>query len=276
MTKTVTDKEPGDNTQSARNRIQARVVGGLLCALALVAITFASTHWFSGEPVGAAQAQSPGQRPHILRPQLLKSESYGESFTAVAELSDGTYVLAQYVFTNAGFGDGKGACRALVVRPGQPGVNDAVRVSRDKWNYSESEYRLTVDQCQLSAVEGRTRFLAQTKKVTVDLNLAAMPSSVQPPGHRVSVDDEFYDAEILIPWASATAKVTTASGTSELKGTGYLDHTRSNTRLPKVAMRWLRFRGFRGAQPVLAEVRYSPSGQVSGWTWARSVRASDR
>ena len=222
MKKTVTDKEPGDHTQSARNRIRARVVGGLFCIVALVAITFASTHWFSGDPVGAAQAQSPGQRPHILRPQLLKSESYGESFTAVAELSDGTYVLAQYVFTNAGFGDGKGACRALVVRPGQPGVNDAVRVSRDKWSYSESEYRLTVDQCELSAVEGRTRFLAQTKKVTVDLNLAAMPSSVQPPGHRVSVDDEFYDAEILIPWANATAKVTTASGTSELKGTGYL------------------------------------------------------
>ena len=70
-----------------------------------------------------------------LAPKLLKDESYGESFTAVADLKDGTYVLTQFVFTNAGFGDGKAACRALVVTPGSSGINDAVRYKRKEWRY---------------------------------------------------------------------------------------------------------------------------------------------
>ena len=56
-----------------------------------------------------------------------------------------------------------------------------------------------------------------------------------------------------------------ASGT--LKGMGYLDHTRSNTRLPKIASRWLRFRGFKGTKRLLLEIRYDPKGRATGWQW---------
>ena len=47
---------------------------------------------------------------------------------------------------------------------------------------------------------------------------------------------------------------------------GYLDHTHSNTRLPKVAKRWIRVRGFYGPQKALIELRYPPKARrAKGW-----------
>ena len=205
-----------------------------------------------------------------LQPKALSDESYGESFTAIADLSDGTYALLQYVFTNAGFGDGKAACRGLVVSPGKRGLNSAARFDRDEWRYDPQESSLTVGQCVLSTKGKRTHFKVQTEQVTIDLQLNAAPKPVNPPSHRIRVDDdEFYEAEVLIPWSAASAQVTTPTGKIALKGTAYLDHTRSNTRLPKVASKWLRFRGFTGDKPTLIEIRYSPKGQPSGWGWSR-------
>lgn len=236
------------------HRRDALVLHATLCTLTCVlALCF-----------GAAQATY----AEPFKPNPISDESYGESFTAIADLSDGSYVLLQYVFTNAGFGDGKAACRGLVVRPGEPGENAALRVDRDEWSYSKEGSQLKVGACVLSSAQGRTRFRVKTKELSIDLTLSATPKRTKPPGHHIKVDDdEFYESELLIPWANAEVKVNAKSGRATLSGMGYLDHSRSNTRLPKVAARWLRFRGFQGSKRVLLELRDDPSGKVSGWRW---------
>ena len=43
-----------------------------------------------------------------LNPQPLDDESNGETFTKIADLSDGTYIQLQLAVSNIGMGDGAG------------------------------------------------------------------------------------------------------------------------------------------------------------------------
>ncbi|MEE2789360.1 MAG: hypothetical protein VX589_18625 [Myxococcota bacterium] len=210
-----------------------------------------------------------GAHAFELKPNPVSDEAYGESYTAIADLKDGSYVLTQFVFTNAGFGDGKAACRGLVVRAGGQGVNDAKRFDKDEWQYVSNGNVLKVGECALASKNGQTTFSVKTEKLTIDLLVEASAKAVKPPHHRVTVgDDEFYTSEVLIPWAKVTASVKTPAGKIVSTGQAYLDHTRSNTRLPKVAKKWLRFRGFHGARPCLLALRFPPkAGALKGWIW---------
>jgi hypothetical protein len=99
------------------------------------------------------------------------------------------------------------------------------------------------------------------------------------PGHRIKSDGKFYESEILVPWATASATLSAGGKVWKVNGHGYLDHTRSNAILKNLANRWIRFRGFRGQSPVLFEVRYPPRGAAQSWLWtqgsAKAIKGSD-
>ena len=173
------------------------------------------------------------------------------------------------------FGDGKAACRALFVPAGAKGINDAVRYKRRDWRYIKSSNLLKVGKCHLSSANGQTMFTVKTEKLEVDLLFATETKVITPPGHRVRVDDdEFFASRVLIPWSTLTAMVKTKSGSSQSTGMGYLDHTHSNTRLPKVADRWIRIRGFYGPRKVLVEMRYPPkTSRAKTWMYTANTQA---
>jgi hypothetical protein len=205
----------------------------------------------------------------LLKPKLLDTESYGETWTAIADLEGGAYVLLQYVFTNAGMGDGKAACRALVVPPGKKGRNAAVRVDREDWKFDAAKKSLQVGACSLSSRGGRTTFSARAQNVSVRLTIRQGVKRVRPPGYRVRAGDDFFEAEVLIPWADVTADVK-APGYSKrgLNGKGFLDHTRSTAMPPDIASKWFHFRGFHGGAPVIVKLRVPPKSKRSrGWMW---------
>ncbi|MEE2755454.1 MAG: hypothetical protein VYA30_02280 [Myxococcota bacterium] len=208
----------------------------------------------------------------VLKPRPINAEAYGESYTAIAHMTDGTYLLIQYVFTNAGWGDRKAACRILHVPNGSKGTNEAARFDKDKWSYSANGNQLNVGSCFLTSSAGETTFHAKTESMSATLKLSAPSVATRAPGHKITVDDdEFYQSEILIPWTAARAEITTSAGKRSVSGHGYLDHSRSNTRLPKVAQQWVRFRGFVGADQVLIEYKKDADGKPTGWIWKKSV-----
>ena len=61
--------------------------------------------------------------PPSIRPVPIDDEGYAEAFTAVSLLENETYILLQLLFTNAGFGSEKPACRALVIPKGKKAWN---------------------------------------------------------------------------------------------------------------------------------------------------------
>jgi len=204
----------------------------------------------------------------ILQPDPLDDESYAETYTAVASLDDGSFVLMQLLFTNAGFGDRRGACRALWVPPGQSGINGSENADRDEWSYDSAKDTLTVGPCHLGASAGGLRFSAKLSEISATLDIQSRAQSVQPPDHRIVVGGDFHESDIVVSRADVKATVKAGGKTLVQNGAVHLDHSRSNTLLPKVAGCWMRFRGFSGAAPALLQVRIPPQGKVSkAWTW---------
>ena len=204
------------------------------------------------------------------KPKPINVESYAESFTSIVDLSDGTYVLLQLLITNAGIGDQKAACRALLVRPGSKAINSAHRVSRDDWSYSKQDGALYVDKCSLSSLGKKTDFVVKTDELQVYLTIEQAPSIQKTPGHYIKSGKDFLESEVLIPFAKASASLMLGGRSIKRSGWAYLDHARSTALLPDVAARWFRFRGFYGGEPVLVQLRYPPKGgKPVGWIWEK-------
>ena len=89
-----------------------------------------------------------------LEPQPLANESYGEAYTAISALDDGSYALLQLMFTNAGVGSRKAVCRALWVPPGKPGINASTQLSSKEWSYDAATDTLTAGDCSLGVTDG--------------------------------------------------------------------------------------------------------------------------
>ncbi len=220
--------------------------------------------------VGLASAHAKGENHVRLEPQLADSETYGESFTAVADFKDGTYALVQLFVSNAGLGDQKAACRIMVLRPQGKPFNRGERVTKNEWAYEETSNTLRVKDCSLTTNSQKTIFQAVIRDASVTLDIDAPAKRVVPPGHTIRTEDGQYRISMLMPWAKVRARIQMPGFTNRrMDGFVYLDHARSTLLLPDVADSWYRFRGFYGPTPTLVEVRYGPKGESpKGWYWA--------
>lgn len=217
-----------------------------------------------------------------LQPRPLSDETYAETYTAVASLEDGSFVLLQLLFTNAGIGSNRGACRALWVPPGQAGINTSQSVDRDEWSFDAGAATLTVGDCTLGATDSGLEFNASLPELSAALTLSgATAQSIKPPDSRVAAKGNAYESDLIVPWARATVTLRAGGQSKALSGHAHLDHSRSNTLLPDVADCWMRFRGFSGAAPILLQARVPPEGAAVGWSWpltdaaAHAVSAAD-
>ena len=225
---------------------------------------------------------NPASAGPVLQPVPLSEESYAETYTAVASLDDGSFVLLQMLFTNAGFGDRKGACRALWVPPGAKGINASASVDRDGWSYDASNDTLTVGPCTLGRSGSGLQFAARLDGISVTLDMDGRAGKTRAPDHRIDAGGGFHESDIVVARADARAVVQAGGRSLDQRGAVHLDHSRSTTLLPKVASCWMRFRGFEGSSPTLLQVRQPPSGGAArAWSWSleqsapSAVAASD-
>lgn len=204
----------------------------------------------------------------LLLPRSTGNEAYSESFTLLADLEDGSYVLLQYLFTNAGLGDEKAGCRGLIVPPTGKGFNEGAQFNRDEWTYDSKNKSLTVGACVLQERAGALTFKVKTDnfKANLTLHRKAKPSPL--PRYPKKKGDEFFHVDILVPWAKVTGSVSSPIYTKAVQGHGYIDHSRSNCLVPNIASRWIRFRGLDGKNPYLFQFHFPPGAQnITGWHW---------
>lgn len=219
---------------------------------------------------GALLAAPAQARP--LDPTPISDETYGETFTAIADLSDGTYVQVQLAVSNLGPGDGNGACRFLLIRPGQSPLTASDKVDRDEWGFNEKpQPTLRIGKCWAKA-GAAVELYAPLDKGTVHLVLESAIASVKPPEHEIKVDGGFYQTELLVPWASAKANIDVGGKKVALTGYGYADHSRSTALPGKLAQRWVRFRGLSKDSKLLL-VRFPDNGASRGWSWSEGDAA---
>lgn len=206
-----------------------------------------------------------------LAPTLLPDETYGETFTAVADLEGGAYVQVSLTISNLGPGDAHALCRFLVIEPRMKPWLAADRFDRAQWHADDGPApRLIIGPC--SATAGKTLDItAALDGGQIHLVLDAPPSPVEPPEHRLPIGESFYESEILVPWARATLVVSRpGQPPRRLSGAGYADHSRSTALPSKIGRLWIRFRAL-GTPGALVLVRYPPQGEPRGYAWSRGA-----
>lgn len=204
----------------------------------------------------------------VIAPALLGDETYAETYTFIADLTDGTYVQAQLIISNAGWGDGHGVCRLLIVDPQGESWTASDKVGVAGWRFqSVPTPELRVGRCRVAA--GRHVAVDfHPGERGVSLTYDGELSSVLPPGGRVEVESGFYESNILLRAAPVTAQIVAGKTVRSHVGWGYADHSRSTAKPWQVASQWVRFRGL-GDEPLLALARLPPEKQEAvGWLWA--------
>ncbi|HEX7623115.1 MAG TPA: hypothetical protein VF400_06050 [Anaeromyxobacteraceae bacterium] len=207
---------------------------------------------------GASQAST------WLKPLLLKRGTYGESFTFVADLDDGSYLQLSLGMTNLGPGSTKGICRALLVPATGAPWKASTRVGRDeiRWS-SDDEERLSIAGCAAAVGDAETVVEVKLERGAVRLAFAARPRR-EGQESVVSVEGGRYLSDVLLYRAPVIATVTLPGGiTRTVAGAGYLDHTRSTIAPKDLARRWVRFRGLRGERGLLLLGREGHDGRFA-------------
>jgi len=208
-----------------------------------------------------------------LQPSDEPSDTWSESFSFQADLTDGSYVWAQLSFTNMGPGSGTGLCRVLVRRPGRKAFQAQTRVGRSDWAYVPPDAtgtdRLELDEglCALHAgAKPGLRIALDDQRVTLSFAKPFQPTV--PPGGEVRLaSGRYYRSEVLLPFGDVQVqlegkRVAKGQGPERLGGGAYVDHSRSTVKPAELASRWVRFPSLRTAPRTLVLAREAPDGSL--------------
>jgi hypothetical protein len=195
-----------------------------------------------------------------------EDDHYSETFTAIADLKDGTYVQVQLNVSNVGAGEGKGACRVLVVPAQGKPWTASDRVDRDEWTFSGDTMK--VKECSMTG-GAKPVIIGKLDKGNVKLTFASPIQTREPPDNKIAIDGRSFHYQIGIAWSAVEASVDVGAGAKALSGFGYLDHSRSTTKPDELATRWIRFRSENGDSSWLLLGRNTKEGGLRGWTWAQ-------
>ena len=202
-----------------------------------------------------------------LEPRPISAERWTESFSLLADLTSGAYIKVNAVVTNVGIGDGKAACSMVVTRPG----HEPLRVSHeagDDWNFDETSETLKVGGCALSNTPQGLRVRAVFGDVRAELEYAARVKRHPVPDGFLSNGESFYEYDVQLPWSTVKARLFEKDVKVEMRGFGFVDHSRSTAMPRDLAYRWFRFLGLNQGESLMFRVRIDESGEhCMGWWW---------
>jgi hypothetical protein len=225
----------------------------------MMAVALVATLVLSGKALAAAP----------LEPSPASNDNYGESFTFIGDLEDGTFVLVQLSVTNLGPGSRHGICRASVLKPGQRAWSPQKKVGEREWSYDEATSTLRIGACLARSAGGTTLVEAPLDNGRVMLEYAGQMAPRSPEGSEVEVGNARYRHEVTLAFSPLRATVQLPKGVeATYSGGGYADHTRSTIAPAKLAKRWVRFRALRGGERLVLLAREGQDGEFGPvYTW---------
>jgi hypothetical protein len=254
---------------SSPSRIEPAVLGDLRIP-AVRAVAIAATLAFS---VGATiDADAAGRS--FLKPLALGSDNYAESFSFVADLEDGGYVLLQLGVSNIGPGKGHGICRGLYVPSAGAKWNVSTLERNDGWRYDATRDRLEVGGCSAELAADATIVTVALDGGRAELRFGARPSSTMPPGADIKLGGGRHRTELWFTRAPVTLQLTLGDAAPKaIAGAGYADHAASDLDPLKLARSWVRFRALRRDAPVLLLARQPLEGDTwtPAWSWQKGA-----
>jgi hypothetical protein len=234
---------------------QHRSFGAILFLLILWVFTTPVTAW--------------GQLAKPLEPKTSHQDTYAESITAVADFSDGTYLLVQYFVTNVGMGSEKGACKVIVLKKGQEAYSEGEQVKKSKWGYQPDSQMLEMAGCTIQNQKDGVTMAGTVGDFSFDLKYQQRARHIPVPDSFLSNGKDFYEYEIYVPWSRVSGYLTKEGDPPmQLSGFGAIDHSRSTTMPRDIASRWIHFLGLHQGKRCIVRMRFpNEDTPPSVWVW---------
>lgn len=126
--------------------------------------------------LSATDPGGPPLQPFEYQPQLLSNGRYTEGWDHYFYFSDGTFLAAQFVFTNFGIGDHRGLVIGTLVRPDGRVLTLKNGRARDAWSYDPDRLDLRLASHQLVAQEADYRIYLKNSSGEIDVRF--LPTTV--------------------------------------------------------------------------------------------------
>ncbi len=203
-----------------------------------------------------------------LAPHLLEPEAYSETYHAVLELEKGIHIQIQFAITNIGIGDQNSMCRVLFVD--EKDAWNAERIfGRSGWTFRPPG-QLEIGNCYITAEKDSTTIFAEVENGSVEVKLSEPVSPTKPPGHLIQVGKDFFDFQILMPWAQAAVRFDLKELPARIvKGYGCMYHFWVTAWPADLARQWVRVFGMSAEGAFIVMSHYPPGKKEppSGSIW---------
>ncbi len=230
---------------------------------------------------------SPEATFHPLKPTFLSNGSFSEAFELSAVLEDGTFIQTQMMVTNIGLKDSNAVCQLLVLRKGEPPLNDSKRFGKTEWSYSDTPNEaLSIGYCRIEQVHDSTVCIMSFNNATVVLAFHEMINPIETPSTLDAGAENdskpgksstnFYSYRVLIPWSGLHASLRLRDRPEmEASGSGILVHCRTVGYPKNFSRGWVYFYGCSTGCRFLVDFRFPPhsTGGVAGWVWKDNAAA---
>lgn len=171
-----------------------------------------------------------------------EEDEYVESLAFTATFQGGASMDLSLVVTNLGMGDNNAGIKSELTAAGK---TERYRVEVDD-NWTQKPGRIHMDKTRVEGNLNELRVFHETPKYYYDLTFRRTAPSWRPKSGTTRFGDSgklFYEFSLPMPMADVEGRVRLGSQWFPLKGTGYVDHSRTNMYSHEQAHRWHRFRG---------------------------------
>jgi len=186
--------------------------------------------------------------PRLDRSENRKNEFYSEWWSFAFTLEGGYKAYVQFLSTNLGPGDGKGAVVAEFGLPDGRKFRQRTELDRKDWSWSADRFELRFGDNTISGPLDALRIHVKNDDFEADYALANVAPPWKP-GRGVATygasRDRYYRFELLAPIARVDGRVKVAEdddAISTVRGYVYADHSASSIGMHEQALRWARFR----------------------------------
>ncbi|MBN2493437.1 MAG: hypothetical protein JXR96_02500 [Deltaproteobacteria bacterium] len=205
------------------------------------------------------------------RPHPIDGEGYHEEWSVSIYMQDESYLGVDFVVSNVGFGDRKGAVRAKYRSPSQQETRCIAEYDEGEWSYRKSGgFRLFYGENRLEGDLEGLRAVVRCRRLSFDLKLVNEVSPLKPGSGVLHFGDGDgqYSMVFPSPRSRVAGTVEVEGKTRTIDGTGHVSHSRTTMYPHKQFRRWFRFKRIsRQVSIILAEFETeSPYGHARrGW-----------
>jgi hypothetical protein len=194
------------------------------------------------------------------QPHPSSDEFYSEQWSVSVWAENKCYVHVQFVVSNLGMGDKKGAFKVEVTAPDEVRYSGKSKVGSD-WSAESDRFRIIFGKARFEQKGKEFDLQADTESMSVTLHIKSLMEGWNPGNGKPIYEDANgrYGFAYLTPRASFSGELKMNGKTIPISGIGLIDHSWTTIAPHKLAKRWAKIKFFSGDTTLLFTGFASPN-----------------